>query len=748
MQKKSFLKIYGLIPFLLIAFINAFVDLGHKIIIQNTIYKAYEGSEQLFLNAIVNALILLPFILMLSPSGFLADKYPKNIVMKISAIFNVILTLIICICYYSGAFWMAFIFTFIMGAQAAIYSPSKYGFIKELVGKDFLAMGNGVINAVSIVAILAGMALFSLSFESLYSSMYNQTDEILKEVAPLGIVLILFSCIEVFFAWRLPKLKQTNKDLVFNKKDYIRGKLLINNLKLVFKNKTIWLCIIGISFFWAISQLYLVSFPVFAKNELFIENTFYVQISLAFSGIGVILGSLVAGKFSKNYIELGFIPLGALGMFLMAFLMPYFISLLSYSFLFFFFGFCGALFIIPLLGRVFCSWVCPVNLITDFAAFVRNKLTLNNKFLILPKNLRYFVLVLVLVLSFVFSLPVFESFSYIGMIHRGIIFATSSWIFVAFILFCIDTFLSPRAICSHFCPLGAFYAFISRFALLKIKHDSDKCTKCYECRHIEFVKTMFLKMWQKGDIYKDCISCESFFTQSQLINDCSCPDCGKQTRILKEESYFFKLSKYQDKILQWYEEKDPILPKNKKNELINFVQSGLKDLSITRTSFDWGIKLPQEINDDKHIIYVWLDALFIYISSLDFQSKGENAKFWPAHVHLVGKDILRFHAIYWPAFLMSVDLPLPKFIGAHGWWTKEGEKMSKSKGNVVKPKEVVDIYGSEAFRYFLLREVPFGNDGDFSENMLINRINAELSNEFGNLLNRIIGMESSSIKEL
>ncbi|MFY4724483.1 methionine--tRNA ligase [Campylobacter jejuni] len=276
----------------------------------------------------------------------------------------------------------------------------------------------------------------------------------------------------------------------------------------------------------------------------------------------------------------------------------------------------------------------------------------------------------------------------------------------------------------------------------------DIYARTTDTRHIEFVKAMFLKMWQKGDIYKDeyeghyCISCESFFTQSQLINDYSCPDCGKNTTILKEESYFFKLSKYQDKILQWYEEKDPILPKNKKNELINFVQSGLKDLSITRTSFDWGIKLPQEINDPKHIIYVWLDALFIYISSLDFQSKGENAKFWPAHVHLVGKDILRFHAIYWPAFLMSVDLPLPKFIGVHGWWTKEGEKMSKSKGNVVKPKEVVDAYGSEAFRYFLLREVPFGNDGDFSENMLINRINAELSNEFGNLLNRIIGMST------
>ena len=274
----------------------------------------------------------------------------------------------------------------------------------------------------------------------------------------------------------------------------------------------------------------------------------------------------------------------------------------------------------------------------------------------------------------------------------------------------------------------------------------DIYARTTDTRHVEFVKAMFLKMWQKGDIYKDeyeghyCISCESFFAKSQLINECGCPDCGKDTSLLKEESYFYKLSKYQDKILQWYDKEDPILPKNKKNELINFVQSGLKDLSITRTSFDWGIEIPEEIKDDKHIIYVWLDALFIYISSLDYQSQGENAKFWPAHIHLVGKDILRFHAIYWPAFLMSVDLPLPKFIGAHGWWTKEGEKMSKSKGNVVKPKEVVDAYGLEAFRYFLLREVPFGNDGDFSESVLINRINTELGNEFGNLLNRIIGM--------
>ncbi|EIP2823945.1 methionine--tRNA ligase [Campylobacter jejuni] len=266
-------------------------------------------------------------------------------------------------------------------------------------------------------------------------------------------------------------------------------------------------------------------------------------------------------------------------------------------------------------------------------------------------------------------------------------------------------------------------------------------------RHIKFVKQVFLKMWEKGDIYKGeyegyyCVSCESFFTQSQLINQKCCPDCGKETKLLKEESYFFRLSKYEKNILKWYES-EPIVPKNKKAELVNFIENGLKDLSITRTSFEWGIKIPSNLNDDKHIIYVWLDALFIYISSLELDEKSENLGFLPAFVHLVGKDILRFHAIYFPAFLMSADLPLPKHIAAHGWWTRDGEKMSKSKGNAIHPKIIADAYGLEAFRYFLLREVPFGNDGDFSENMLINRINAELSNEFGNLLNRIIGMST------
>ena len=276
----------------------------------------------------------------------------------------------------------------------------------------------------------------------------------------------------------------------------------------------------------------------------------------------------------------------------------------------------------------------------------------------------------------------------------------------------------------------------------------DKFIRTTDAEHIKGVQKAFLEMYKKGDIYKDyyeghyCVSCESFVSPSQLVNDELCPDCGKPTRIIKEESYFFKLSKYQDKILKWLKEEKPILPESRANEVIRFVEEGLKDLSITRTSFDWGIKLPKEINDPKHVIYVWLDALFNYLTALGYGSEDESMvqKYWPANLHIVGKDILKFHAVYWPAFLMSIGYELPKKIAAHGWWTRDGEKMSKSKGNVINPKEVADAYGIENFRYFMLREVPFGADGDFSEKALIDRINNDLGNDLGNLLNRIIGM--------
>ncbi len=276
----------------------------------------------------------------------------------------------------------------------------------------------------------------------------------------------------------------------------------------------------------------------------------------------------------------------------------------------------------------------------------------------------------------------------------------------------------------------------------------DKFIRTTDPEHEKGVQKAFLEMYKKGDIYKDyyeghyCVSCESFVAPSQLVNDELCPDCGRPTRIIKEESYFFRLSKYQDRILSWLKEKKPILPEAKANEIIRFVEDGLKDLSITRTSFEWGIKLPKEINDPKHVVYVWLDALFNYLTALGYGSGDESLlkKYWPAKLHIVGKDILKFHAVYWPAFLMSIDYELPKVIAAHGWWTRDGEKMSKSKGNVINPKEVADAYGLENFRYFMLREVPFGADGDFSEKALIDRINNDLGNDLGNLLNRIIGM--------
>jgi methionyl-tRNA synthetase len=275
----------------------------------------------------------------------------------------------------------------------------------------------------------------------------------------------------------------------------------------------------------------------------------------------------------------------------------------------------------------------------------------------------------------------------------------------------------------------------------------DKFIRTTDSDHKIGVQKAFEVMVAKGDIYKDfyeghyCVSCETFFPETQLIDGEFCPDCGRSTTIVKEESYFFRLSKYQDVLLKHYADNpDFILPRSRASEVVNFVKGGLRDLSVTRTSFTWGVPIPESMNDPKHVMYVWLDALLNYITALGYGQDEKNMSYWPASVQFVGKDILRFHAIYWPAFLMSLGLELPKTIGAHGWWTRDGEKMSKSKGNVVSPREVSDLYGAENLRYFMLREVPFGQDGDFSQRAFIDRINSELSNDLGNLLNRIIGM--------
>jgi len=263
-----------------------------------------------------------------------------------------------------------------------------------------------------------------------------------------------------------------------------------------------------------------------------------------------------------------------------------------------------------------------------------------------------------------------------------------------------------------------------------------------EPEHVKFVQEIFEECYKRGDIYLGeyegwyCVGCEEFKSESELEEGNICPIHGRKCEYIREPSYFFRLSKYQEKLLELYESNPRFIqPDYRRNEIISFVKQGLKDLSVTRprNRVKWGIPVPF---DPDHTIYVWFDALFNYISAL-----GEKVNlYWPADLHLVGKDILRFHTVYWPAFLMSLGYELPKEVFAHGWWTVEGKKMSKTLGNVVNPYEVVKEYGLDEVRYFLLREVPFGQDGDFSKKALLNRINGELANEIGNLYSRVLNM--------
>lgn len=275
---------------------------------------------------------------------------------------------------------------------------------------------------------------------------------------------------------------------------------------------------------------------------------------------------------------------------------------------------------------------------------------------------------------------------------------------------------------------------------------NDRFIRTTDDYHVAAVQKMFKQLYDQGDIYKGvykgkyCTPCESFWTETQLVDGC-CPDCGRPVVDAEEEAYFFKLSKYADKIQDLLENTDFLLPRSRVHEMVNnFIKPGLEDLCVSRTSFSWGI--PVDF-DKKHVVYVWLDALTNYITALGYENdkyQGDYAKYWPADVHFVGKEIVRFHTIIWPAILMALNLPLPKHVYGHGWLLLDGGKMSKSKGNVVDPVVLAERYGVDALRYFLLRDFPFGTDGSFSNELLINRINVDLANDLGNLVSRTTAM--------
>lgn len=279
----------------------------------------------------------------------------------------------------------------------------------------------------------------------------------------------------------------------------------------------------------------------------------------------------------------------------------------------------------------------------------------------------------------------------------------------------------------------------------KLNISNNDFIRTSEKRHEKVVQEIFNRIYEKGDIYKGsykglyCTPCESYWTELQLDENGCCPDCHRPVQEVAEEAYFFKISKYSDRLLQYIEENpDFIQPVSRRNEMINFIKQGLEDLCISRTSFDWGIPVPI---DSKHVIYVWFDALTNYLTPIGFlDDKEKFEKFWPANVHLVGKEIVRFHTIIWPCILMALDLPLPKQVYGHGWLVVDGTKMSKSLGNVVDPIALIDKYGEDTIRYFLLREINLGQDGNFSELALVQRINSDLANDLGNLLHRTLSM--------
>ncbi len=340
----------GAIPFFTAVFINAFVDLGHKIVVQNTVYKLYDGAEQVILTAIVNGLILLPFILLMSPAGFLSDRFRRVRVMRVAAWLSLLLTILITLFYFAGWFWAAFAMTFLMAVQSAIYSPAKFGYIKELFGKERLGQANGVVSALSIIAILAGIFVYSVLFEIFYGMTAGATTEgeIIRAIAPLGFILTANAAVEVFMCYRLPDIDTAKSSSEFPLARFMTGRMFKDDLQPLARNRVIRLSVVGLATFWAVGQVMLAAFPSFFKDLTANENTIVVQGILACTGIGIALGSMVAGRYSRNYIETGLLPLGAIGIAVGLWILPSLETARACALDFLFIGFCGGVFIVPL----------------------------------------------------------------------------------------------------------------------------------------------------------------------------------------------------------------------------------------------------------------------------------------------------------------------------------------------------------------------------------------------------------------
>jgi acyl-[acyl-carrier-protein]-phospholipid O-acyltransferase/long-chain-fatty-acid--[acyl-carrier-protein] ligase len=342
------IKIPGAMSYLIALFLNAFIDLGHKIIIQNTLFKAYDGQEQVIYTAIVNALILLPFILLISPVGFVADKYPKHKVMRFSAWGALLVTLLITACYYLGWFWQAFVLTFVLAVQSAFYSPAKYGYIKFLFGVDRLVQGNSLVQATTIVAILLGTVVYSLFFEMRYPSGVTEPTIILQHIAIIGWILVCNAIFELLMVYRLPQLENGDPKKQFSINEYLKGQLIKGVGGMVCRNKIIIWSIVGLALFWSVGQVMLAAFPAYAKAAYGVSNVLIIQAVLGCAGLGIVLGSWLASALSKHEIKTLLIPSGAIGVAISVSMLTFVNSIVLSAVLFIAVGLMGGLMIVPL----------------------------------------------------------------------------------------------------------------------------------------------------------------------------------------------------------------------------------------------------------------------------------------------------------------------------------------------------------------------------------------------------------------